>query len=115
MIVRGVPARLKGKIAKRVATRESNLNDVVAEVLCSAFDIPYEPSGRKSPAEIGPYPNLVLDVPAELKRRVEVEASTRGESIRNVVVEILADEFGEPFVPTGRWRGHVKRDRAATA
>lgn len=118
MIARGVPARLKGKIARRVEKEKSTLNDVVVSVLAAHFQIDFEPSGRRSPRarsgetepRLGPYPNIVLEVPVELKRRIDVEAATSGDSIRNVVVAILADEFGEPFEPTGRWLG-----RAATA
>jgi hypothetical protein len=103
MIVRGLPARLKGKIARRVHRDESNLNDVCVQILADHFHVPFEPSGRKSSGEIGPYPHIVLDVPLDLKRRIDAEAAHRDDSIRNVVVEILASEFGEQFQPTGRW------------
>lgn len=112
MIVRGIPAPLKRKIAKRVKQRGSNLNEVAVEVLARAFAVDYEPVGRKAPAPIGKYPNLVLDVPAELKERIAAEAFETDQTIRNVVVRILADEFGETFVPTGRWVG---REKSATA
>jgi hypothetical protein len=115
MIVRGIPPRLKGKIAKRVADRKSSLNDVLVGILADHFGVAFSPSGRTAAAEINEHPNPVLRVPVELKRRIDVEAATRGESIRNVVVEIFADAFDEPFVPTGRWRGHVKRSTTAAA
>lgn len=111
MIVRGIPTKLKRKIAKRVEKRGTNLNEVVVEVLAREFDVAYEPRGRRSPAAVGDYENVVLDVPAELKQRIQAESSETKESIRNIVVRILAAEFKEPFVPTGRW---INRE-AATA
>ena len=112
MIVRGVPPRLKGKIAKRVAKEGTNLNDVVVGLLAAHFDVPFSPSGYKTPREITEYPNLVVEVPVALKRRIDWEAAESGDSIRNVVVRILADEFGVAFKPTGRW---VNRRKTATA
>lgn len=120
LIVRGVPPRLKGKIARRAEREKSSLNDVVVSVLAAAFAVEFQPSGNRSPrlrageaaSRVGPYPNMVLRVPAELKRRIDYEAIETDETVRNVVVRILADEFGETFVPTGRW---IDRESAATA
>lgn len=134
LIVRGIPRRLKSKIARRVRREKSNLNEVVVAILCRHYSLPTPADRRiaeardrgdpvevveraakprRSSSEIGVHPNPVIDVPADLRRCIDEESAENGDSLRNVVVRILSDEFDEPFVPTGRWVGHDKR--AATA
>lgn len=98
-----VPPRLKGKIAKRVETRESSLNDVVVAILADHFGLDFEPTGRRSPGKLSPYHRILLDVPPAIKRAVEHRATADGDSQRNVVVRILSDEFKVPFEATSRW------------
>lgn len=111
LIVRNVPPRLKGKIYRRAEREKSSFNDVAVAALCEHFSIPFEPSGYRTPRAADGEdvttkrlnPNPVLRVPVELKRRIDVEAATRGETQTNVAREILSEAFGVPFVPTGRW------------
>jgi hypothetical protein len=105
LMLRGIPARLKGKIARRVETDESNMNDVLVGILAAEYGVPFEPSGVKRSAirKTKPSSQALLTMPAELKRLISVEAATNRDTVRNVAMRIIAEEFGETFKATGRW------------
>jgi myo-inositol-1-phosphate synthase len=46
--------------------------------------------------------DVLVRLPAELKRRLADEVAARGSNLNDVAVEILAARFGIPFEPTGR-------------
>lgn len=98
-----LPPRLKGKIARRVETKNTNLNDLVVGLLAERAGLTFEPTGRKSPGPLSPYQRILLDAPPELARWVRTRADEAGESQRDVVVRILSEELGVPFQPGGRW------------
>jgi myo-inositol-1-phosphate synthase len=46
--------------------------------------------------------DVLVRLPADLKRRLADEVAARGSNLNDVAVEILAARFGIPFEPTGR-------------
>jgi myo-inositol-1-phosphate synthase len=46
--------------------------------------------------------SVLVRMPAELKRRLAEEVSSRGSNLNDVAVGILASRFAVPYVPTGR-------------
>lgn len=109
-----ISARLKGKIARRVDQQSSNLNDVCVGILAAHYGVAFEPSGRSTPRQLSSFEQILLDVPAELRQAVLRDAALRGESQRNVVVEILSNALGIPFEPTGRWTNRRRRSSVAS-
>jgi myo-inositol-1-phosphate synthase len=87
-----MPPTLKRRLAREVGRRESTLNDVAVELLAERFDVPFEPSGRRGhvPGETGV---VLLRVPPELKRRLEVTARERATSTNNLIVESLSEQL----------------------
>lgn len=105
LMLRGIPPRLKGKIARRVESEGSNMNDVLVSILARAYGLPFEPSGvkRSSIRREKPSDRALLEMPAELKRLISVEAATNRETMSNIAMQIIATDFDEPFRPGGRW------------
>lgn len=114
LVVRGVPPRLKGRIARRVRDLDRQMNDVLAQILADHYEIPYEPAARKAgDRAVGASPEIMLYLPTEIAEAIELDAQASRDSIRNTVVRIISDALGVPFKPTGRWVG--KRTRRAAA
>lgn len=105
VIVRGIPPRLKGKMAKAADKRGISFNELLIATFADHFEIPYEPAPRKKSAAVGPSATTVAkNVPVEIRDALDAAAEAAGESKRNVQIRILCDAFGVPFVPTGRWQ-----------
>lgn len=103
-LLRSIPPRLKGKIARTAERRSISFNDAVVEELAKHFGIPYEPTvlGERT-VEVGPYPNYLLRMPPAVRQAVEGEAARTGETHSNVMKRILSDVWKVPHAPTGRW------------
>src|SRR5581483_4867264 len=91
-----MPSELKRRVVDEVVTRGSSMNDVAVEILAGDFGVPFEPSGRRSPAP-GATGVVVLRMPPELKRRIQSEASARGASTNDVIVRTLAARLDQPL------------------
>jgi myo-inositol-1-phosphate synthase len=105
------PSSLKEAVVRETARRGASLNDVAVGILADAFDVPYTPSGRKSPLP-GSSPVVLLRMPPELKDAIQAEAFRRGSNTNDVILASLADGLGIPFesnarrsVPFGGGRG----------
>jgi hypothetical protein len=102
LMLRNIPPRLKGKIARRVKTAGTNMNDVLVGILADRFEVEFQPTGVKR-LSVGASSQALLTMPARLKLLIDDTARERRDTMNNVVLEILCDEFGIPFKPTGRW------------
>lgn len=102
LMLRNIPPRMKGKIARRVETAGTNMNDVLVGILADKFGVDFQPTGVRR-LSIGASSQALLTMPARLKLLIDEAARERRDSMQNVVLEILSAEFGIPFRPTGRW------------
>jgi myo-inositol-1-phosphate synthase len=106
-----MPAQLKRRLVHETEARASNLNDVAVRILADRFGMPYEGSGRRSPAA-GTSGVVLLRLPPGLKRRIQLEAFERSGNTNDVILETLSERLGIPFesnrrrsVPFGGGRG----------
>ena len=106
-----MPAQLKRRLVHETEARASNLNDVAVGILADRFGMPYDGSGRRSPAA-GTSGVVLLRLPPGLKRRIQLEAFERGGNTNDVILETLSERLGIPFesnrrrsVPFGGGRG----------
>jgi myo-inositol-1-phosphate synthase len=106
-----MPAQLKRRLVHETEARASNLNDVAVGILADRFGMPYEGSGRRSPAA-GTSGVVLLRLPPGLKRRIQLEAFERGGNTNAVILETLSERLGIAFesnrrrsVPFGGGRG----------
>jgi myo-inositol-1-phosphate synthase len=91
-----MPPSLKDALVREVARRGGNLNDVATGILAERFGVGYTPTGRKSPLA-GSGGAALLRMPAELKRRIDAEASATGSNINELILTNLADELSVPL------------------
>jgi myo-inositol-1-phosphate synthase len=88
-----MPGELKEQLAREVARRGSNLNDVAVEILAARFGIDFDPSGRKgSPLAAGR--DVLLRMPRALKDRLRQRASERNRTTNELIVETLSERLG---------------------
>lgn len=120
VLLREVPPRLKGKIARRVADTDRQMNDVLAQILADHYSIPYTPAARKAgDRAVGASATIMVYLPADVAEAIELDTvaqksgGDRNASLRNTAVRIISDALGVPFKPTGRWVGQRRRRRAA--
>jgi myo-inositol-1-phosphate synthase len=106
-----MPAELKRRLVHETDARTSNLNDIAVGILADRFGMPYDGSGRRSPAA-GTSGVVLLRLPPALKRRIQLEAFERGSNTNDVILETLSERLGIPFesnrrrsVPFGGGRG----------
>src|ERR687891_2237075 len=92
VIVR-MPSALKRRLARETARRGDGLNDLAVGILGRRFDVPVQPTGRRSVAP-GASGVVVLRMPRALKRRISDEATIRATSTNDLIVRTLADELG---------------------
>lgn len=103
-LLRSIPPRLKGKIARTATRRSISFNDAVVEALARHYGVEYEPTVlAERTVEVGPYPNYLLRMPRAVKLEVERDAAARGESHSNRMKAILSDAWKVEHKPTGRW------------
>jgi len=95
-----MPFSLKEALVRETARRGASLNDVAASLLAEQLDVPYTPSGRKSPLP-GTSPVVLLRVPTDVKHELEAEARRTDSSLNGVVLKALADGLSIPR-PTRR-------------
>jgi myo-inositol-1-phosphate synthase len=81
---------LKKALVRETARRGVSLNDVAVGLLAESFDVPYRPTGRRSPLP-GSSPVLLLRMQSDLKHEIEAEARREGSSTNDVIVRALAD------------------------
>ena len=90
-----MPAPLKKALVRETARRGASLNDVAVGLLADSFDVPYTPSGRKSPLP-GASPVVLLRVPDDLKHELEKDARRQGTSVNDLINRTLADGLSVP-------------------
>ena len=61
-----MPSTLKQALVRETARREASLNDVAVGLLADAYEVPFVPSGRKSPLP-GSSPVVLLRASDALK------------------------------------------------
>ncbi len=88
-----MPGALKRRLARETSRRREGLNDLAVGILGRRFDVPVQPTGRRSTAP-GASGVVVLRMPPALKRRLKAEATTRATSTNDLIVQALADELG---------------------
>jgi myo-inositol-1-phosphate synthase len=81
---------LKKALVRETARQGVSLNDVAVGLLAEQFDVPYRPTGRRSPLP-GSSPVLLLRMPSDLKHEIEAEARREDSSSNDVIVRALAD------------------------
>jgi myo-inositol-1-phosphate synthase len=98
-----MPSALKRRLARETARRAEGLNDLVVGILGRRFDVPVQPSGRRSAAP-GASGVVVLRMPRALKGRLSDAAASSATSTNDLIVRTLADELGtdrkEPMAKT---------------
>jgi myo-inositol-1-phosphate synthase len=95
-----MPVPMKKALVRETARREASLNDVAVGILADAFDVPFTPSGRRSPLP-GSSPVALLRVPADLKHQLEKDAKREGTSVNDLILKTLANGLAVP-VTTNR-------------
>jgi myo-inositol-1-phosphate synthase len=98
-----VPPPLKERLADEVARTGRSLNDLAVGHLAASVGLPFEPSGRAGRKPRGGN-ELLLRMPAELKRRLAQRAQERRRTTNDLIVETLSERFGltgkEPMAST---------------
>ena len=112
-----MPAPLKRRLVDETAARGENVNDVAVGILANRFQIPFEPTGRRSPAA-GTSGVVLLRVPPELKKKIQLEAFGSESNTNDVILRVLSEQLGVPYesnrhrsVPFG---GGRRKDRMAS-
>jgi myo-inositol-1-phosphate synthase len=96
-----MPTSLKRALVREVARREESLNDVAIGMLAARYEVPFSPSGRRSPLP-GASPVVLLRMPADLKHEIQAEAFRLGSNTNDVILAALSDELGVPFESNAR-------------
>lgn len=93
MIVAGVPIELKQLLVAEAKHRGVSINDHAAGILSAKFGVERSPSGVPFRPDHGST-RMMFGVPAELRTKIRVKAATDGTTMKDVVLEALADHFG---------------------
>ena len=88
-----MPAQLKRRLVDETTARGENVNDVAVGILANRFQIPFEPTGRRSPAA-GASGVVLLRVPPELKRKIQLAAFEAGSNTNDVILRVLSEQLG---------------------
>jgi myo-inositol-1-phosphate synthase len=96
-----MPPSVKRALVRETARQGTSLNEVAVGILARAHELPYEPSGRRSPVP-GASPVVLLRVPGELKHELEAEAGRAQSNVNDIVVRTLADALAVPHQPRGK-------------
>jgi len=91
-----MPARLKRRLVHETEARGGNLNDVAVGILANRYQIPFEPTGRRSPAA-GTSGVVLLRVPPELKKKIQLEAFGAESNTNDVILRVLSEQLGVPY------------------
>jgi len=91
-----MPAQLKRRLVHETEARGGNLNDVAVGILANRYQIPFEPTGRRSPAA-GTSGVVLLRVPPELKKKIQLEAFGAASNTNDVILRVLSEQLGIPY------------------
>ena len=91
-----MPAQLKRRLVHETEARGGNLNDVAVGILANRYQIPFEPTGRRSPAA-GTSGVVLLRVPPELKKKIQLEAFGAESNTNDVILRVLSEQLGVPY------------------
>jgi myo-inositol-1-phosphate synthase len=112
-----MPADLKRRLADKVSTTKTNLNDVAVGILASRFAVPFQGSGRAGspPKATG---DVLLRMPPALKDKLQRRARERRRNTNDLIVETLTEQLGpkreEPMASrNGRARRSEDKVRVA--
>ena len=96
-----MPAQLKRRLVHETEARGGNLNDVAVGILANRYQIPFEPTGRRSPAA-GTSGVVLLRVPPDLKKKIQLEAFEAESNTNDVILRALSERLGVPFASNRR-------------
>jgi myo-inositol-1-phosphate synthase len=112
-----MPAELKQRLADRVASTKTNLNDVAVGILAARFAVPFEGTSRpgSAPKATG---DVLLRMPPALKDKLQRRARERRRNTNDLIVEALSERLGpkreEPMASrNGRARRSEDKVRVA--
>lgn len=100
--IESVPPDLKRAIAARVEAEGTSMNDVLVGLLAKRYKVPFEPTGRRSPAVDVDKLDILLRVPDDLRRKIRAAAAEGDTSRRDLIVRFLCKQFGTAFAPAPR-------------
>lgn len=105
------PPDLRAKIVEHVEAQESNLIDVVSEILADKYGVPYEPRGyRAHPSPTGDV--LALRIPVDLRKALDGAAFANGRNAQDETIATLCAYYGLEFEQV-RKRNGARRVRSA--
>jgi myo-inositol-1-phosphate synthase len=88
-----MPADLKRRLADKVSTTKTNLNDVAVGILAARFAVPFEGTGRPgSPPKASG--DVLLRMPPALKDKLQRRARERRRNTNDLIVETLRERLG---------------------
>jgi hypothetical protein len=86
--------RLKRALIAAVERDGTNMNDVAVAVLAERFNCKFEPSGMSTPGLDPRIARTGLLLPADLKRKIRIEAARRDVYDNALIVQVLEEHFG---------------------
>jgi myo-inositol-1-phosphate synthase len=96
-----MPQQLKRRLVHETEARGGNLNDVAVGILANRYQVAFEPTGRRSPAA-GASGVVLLRVPPELKRKLQLEAFEAQSNTNDLILRVLGEQLGVPFASNRR-------------
>ena len=97
-----LPVDLRQALDVEAEAENLTVNDVASRVLCKRFDVEFLPS-RTSFRPVAT--RFKLRVSEDLHRLIRMEAAIKSQTVRGIVLSILAEHYGaEPIDPQRRRR-----------
>ena len=93
LILRNVPATIKQRLAADAIERDVTMTEIVVGVLVDEFGGDWKPSGRPTLA-VGDSPDIVLRIPEETRRALNVRAAETSSTSRSITLGLLAARYG---------------------
>jgi predicted HicB family RNase H-like nuclease len=100
--IRDVPASLAQAVWDDAAKRNVSVNDLVAEIVCQRYGIPYTPTGYPFTARSQPTSHWNLRVPDSVHQALRALADTTGGTVTGHVLFALSEHYGVETIPPTR-------------
>jgi predicted HicB family RNase H-like nuclease len=102
MIVTDVPQEMREALLRRAREAGTSVNEVATAVLCSAFTVKYQPSGRSFYRPQATSTRMVFRGPERLRTKIRVKAAQDGVTMSGLIKSVLADELGTGYIDAKR-------------
>lgn len=102
VLLQDVPDEILRAVNETAERDSISVSDVFAEAIASRFGIKLPPESRRRFAGGASGPHVTIDLPADVRTALRVEAASNGKTIRGIALNTVARRFKLAAVSEGR-------------